>query len=207
MSAQQINEMLNAALLFAFLAAAVITDIREQKIYNWTTYTGAFVAVAASTLFWLLPPTQFFSSVEAANYWIGFPPQVDGRGDSSLFGFFACGLIMVVCFVIFAGQVGGGDVKLIAMIGAFLGVYRGLEAMMWTFLIAGAAALIVLVWKVGVGAIIRYVWGAVGSRLRLTAKPIVTEEEERAFKTGLFIAPSALAAVIVVWLQLDRFLF
>ena len=48
-----------------------------------------------------------------------------------------CGAAMLVCYVLFAGGVGGGDLKLIAMMGAWLGVYRGLEAMLWTMVIAG----------------------------------------------------------------------
>ena len=46
-------------------------------------------------------------------------------------------------------RVGGGDVKLIAMLGAFLGLEKGIEAMLWTFVLGGCMALIVLVWRVG----------------------------------------------------------
>ena len=37
-------------------------------------------------------------------------------------------------------KVGGGDVKLIAMLGAFLGPEQGITAMLWTFVWARAPA-------------------------------------------------------------------
>ena len=55
---------------------------------------------------------------------------------------------MIVCFVFFPG-IGGGDVKLMAMVGALLGTYDGLEALLWTFVLAACFGLIVLVWRVG----------------------------------------------------------
>jgi prepilin peptidase CpaA len=67
--------------------------------------------------------------------------------EEGLKGFGACGLLMLICFVLF--NIGGGDVKLVAMMGAFLGLERGLEAMLWTFVVGGAAGLAVLIWRVG----------------------------------------------------------
>ena len=49
--------------------------------------------------------------------WAGF------RSAHEPLGLAACGLVMLVCFVIF--RVGGGDVKLIAMLGAFLDRSKG----------------------------------------------------------------------------------
>ena len=67
--------------------------------------------------------------------------------SESLLGLAACGLVMLLCFVLF--KVGGGDVKLIAMLGALLGLEQGITAMLWTFVLGGCMALIVLVWRVG----------------------------------------------------------
>ena len=55
---------------------------------------------------------------------------------------------MIVCFVVFPG-IGGGDVKLMAMIGALLGWEKGLEALLWTFVLGACFSLIILVWRVG----------------------------------------------------------
>ena len=86
--------MLVTILLLGFVFAATVTDLARHKIYNWTTYTGILTALGLS----------------AAG--LGLIPLSD-----SLLGLLACGLVMLVCFVLF--KIGGGDVKLIAMLGAF----------------------------------------------------------------------------------------
>ncbi len=47
---------------------------------------------------------------------------------------------MLVLFVFF--RIGGGDVKLLAMLGAFLGLEQGIETLLWTFVLGGAVGLI-----------------------------------------------------------------
>ena len=79
-------------------------------------------------------------------------------------GLTACGAIMILCFVLF--QIGGGDVKLIAMSGAFLGPQLGIEALLWTFVIGGAAALIILIWKIGIFKLSRRVMHQLMCKLR-----------------------------------------
>ena len=76
-------------------------------------------------------------------YWLGSPPLSDSVG-----GLLTCGVLMIVCFVVFPG-IGGGDVKLMAMLGALMGTYDGLEALLWTFVLGACFSLIVLVWRVG----------------------------------------------------------
>ena len=65
----------------------------------------------------------------------------------SLLGLLICGFTMLVCFVMF--RVGGGDVKLMAMLGAFLGPEQGITAMLWTFVLGACVGLIALIWRVG----------------------------------------------------------
>lgn len=198
--------MVNTGLLFLFLTMAVVTDVRENKIYNWTTYPGILVAFVAATVAWLVPPEQFFSSPQVAHYWIGFPPHNEYGVDSTVLGFFACGAIMVVCFVLFRGGVGGGDVKLVAMMGAFFGLYRGLEAMIWTFVLAAVATLLLLIWRVGPIGMSIYAWEKFKAIFRLGGESQLTDEEKKQFKNRLYIAPSAMAAAFIVTLNLDRFL-
>ncbi len=75
--------------------------------------------------------------------WLGGPLLGD-----SLLGLLVCGVVLVVCFAVFTG-VSGGDVKLVAMFGALMGLEKGIEAMLWTFVLAACFGLIVLVWRVG----------------------------------------------------------
>ena len=93
--------------LLLLLVAATITDIRAQMIYNWNTYPGIVLGFVMRSVAGGMP--AFEDSVK---------------------GFFVCGGLMLVCFVLFG--LGGGDLKLIAMMGAFLGFERGVEALLWT---------------------------------------------------------------------------
>ena len=116
--------MVALAVLLALLLIATVTDVTRHKIYNWTTYPG-IAAGCALNLF------------------------ETGRSglQESLAGFLVCGLVMLFCFVLF--DMGGGDVKLIAMIGSFLGVRQGVEAMLWTFVLGGVAGLALVIWRIG----------------------------------------------------------
>lgn len=117
--------------LVGLLLVSTFTDIRHRKIYNWTTYPGMIVALLISGI-------ATWMRADVIN---GPQTQADTLGiltwPDSLFGLLACGAMMIVCYVFFPGGVGGGDVKLIAMIGAYLGVMSGLEAMLWTFVLGG----------------------------------------------------------------------
>lgn len=182
--------------LVGLLLVSAFTDIRQHKIYNWTTYPGMIAALVMSGVATLL-------GIDVIN---GSQTQVDTLGvinwPDSVFGLLACGAMMIVCYVFFPGGVGGGDVKLIAMIGAYLGVMSGLEAMLWTFVLGGCAALISLVWRFGVWTLatraIRVAW----YRLKLGSTFELTEKEREPLKTELFLAPSALIGVIIVRFQL-----
>ncbi|MBC8357029.1 MAG: prepilin peptidase [Planctomycetes bacterium] len=192
--------MVITVVLVGLLLVSAFTDIRQHKIYNWTTYPGIIAALAISGVAtWL-----------GADVINGSEPQVETFGVSnwpdSLFGLLACGAMMIVCYVFFPGGVGGGDVKLVAMIGAFLGVMSGLEAMLWTFVIGGCSALISLVWQFGVWTLVVRSVQVAWYRLRLGSAFELNEKEREPLKTELFLAPSALLGVIIVRFQLVELL-
>ena len=166
-------------LLLALLLVASWTDITRHKIYNWTTYPGIAVALGLSA--------AEFGAVDLSD---------------SFAGFFACGAIMLVCFVLF--NMGGGDLKLIAMMGAFLGLHRGIEAMLWTFVLGGIMGTAILIWEVGVVRLVtntvKHLWLVIRARGWLP----LTEEERKPLRRWLVLAPSALAAVCVMLLD-DRY--
>jgi prepilin peptidase CpaA len=109
---------------------------------------------------------------------------------------------MLVSYVLF--HVGGGDVKLLAMIGAFLGVEEGIEALLWTFVLGGIAGLALLIWRVGfvkllTGTCRHLLWSLkIGDWLPLT------EEERRDLQRPLYLAPAAVVAVVIVVFDLMR---
>lgn len=167
--------MISTLVLLVLLLVATVTDVMTNKIYNWTTYTGILLGFAI----------RFFEEG-----WIGFQDSVSG--------FFLCGVIMLVCFLF--GGVGGGDLKMIAMMGAFLGSYRGFEALLWTSVIGAAMAFAVLIWSFGIVSITKqtakHVWLVIRARSWIPLTP----EERLPLKRLLFLAPSGLiAAVIVSW--------
>ena len=84
--------------LLALVAVAAVTDIRARRIPNWLTLTVALAGIAQSLT--PLAVTSLFQSV--AGLAVGF----------------------VLTFVVYAvGGRGAGDVKLMAGIGAWLGVW------------------------------------------------------------------------------------
>ncbi|MEQ8791011.1 MAG: A24 family peptidase [Pirellulaceae bacterium] len=187
--------MVSAALLFGLLLTATVTDVRWGTIYNWTTYPGMLLALLGSGAASLLGlEADGFAGTETPLW--GFVPF-----DDSLFGLLACGAVMVCCYVFLPG-IGGGDLKLIAMMGAFLGVYSGLEAMLWTFVVGACMAVAVLIWRTGLLTLLRlaarYAYGVVKLR---TLNPL-SQEQREPLKTDLYLSPSALAAVVIVYFQL-----
>jgi len=165
--------MLATVVLLAFTLTAAVTDALWNKIYNWNTYGGIVTALVFSG-------------------WHGWASMTD-----SLAGLLACGLLMVVCFAIFPG-IGGGDVKLMAMLGAWLGWEKGIEALLWTFVLAACFALIGLIWKIGPLAAAGRAVRLITNKLRLYWFAPLSDEERQALKPPIFIAPSALAAVVIV---------
>jgi prepilin peptidase CpaA len=192
--------MIGTSLLLGFLIAATLTDLRWGKIFNWTTYPGILTAVAASAAATWFGIDALAAEENMAEFW-----GLASVGDS-LLGLAACGAAMLACYVSFPGGVGGGDVKLVAMIGAFLGLYPGLEAMLWTFVIGGCAALIVLVWRYGVFTLVRRSYEFLFYAWRAGPTATLSEEERQPLKTGLYLAPSAMLAVVIVRFHLVHWL-
>jgi len=175
---------LSAALLVLLTAIAAVTDVVYHKIYNWTTYPGIIAALVVNTL---------------ENGWNdGYPGLED-----SLKGLALCGGLMLVSFVLFG--VGGGDVKLMAMLGAFLGLEKGVDALLWTFVLGAAAGLAVLIWRVGLWRLVTGTVRHVLWSLRLASWLPLSEAERRQLQPPLYLAPAAVIAVVIVCFDLARF--
>lgn len=188
--------MLATVLLLGLLALAAATDVWRHKIYNWTTYPGMLTAVGLNGSGSLAVAAVLTEPGRLQPWgWIGF--------SSSALGLLICGGVLIVCFLLF--RVGGGDVKLIAMMGAFLGPERGLEAMLWTFVFGACMAVIVLVWRVGFWRLAARTFRQVLWTLRLGRWSPLTPEERAQLQPPLFLAPSALIAAAAVQFSLaDR---
>lgn len=105
--------------LIALLLAAAVTDWRARRIPNWLT--GAGVAYAL-----------------VANAWLA-PSALDGL-LASVFGF-GIGLLLPMPLYLLRAT-GAGDVKLFAMIGAFVGPAVAWQAVLASFIVGGIAAVV-----------------------------------------------------------------
>lgn len=161
--------------LWGFLAAATFTDVLRQTIPNAITYPGIVTAFALRG--WLL----------------GWDGMEDG-----LKGFAGCGAIMLICFLWLG--VGGGDLKLVAMMGAFLGLYPGFEALLWTLVIGGALGVCVLIWQIGILTILRGMVRHLNLMWQAKTWVSLNQTERLTLKQPLFLAPAALIAAILVGL-------
>jgi prepilin peptidase CpaA len=189
--------MVAATLLIALVLVAAVTDLRRHTIYNWTTYPGMLAALALNGLGDLLVRTGLAGAAGCQRWgWLGFA--------QSVFGLLLCGGIVLACFVFFR-DVGGGDVKLIAMMGAFLGPDRGIEAMLWTFVLAACLAVVVLVWRVGPLRLLLAMGRQALWTLRLGRVNPIDPQVRAQLQPPLFLAPSALAAVLIVQFSLVEY--
>lgn len=104
------------ALVVLVIAAAVI-DVRSYRIPNWLTVSGMLVGLA----------------------WNTAVAPVAHTGLLWALGGLALGLVVLLPF--YAVKVmGAGDVKLMAMVGAFVGFPGILYAVLFTFIAGGAVA-------------------------------------------------------------------
>lgn len=106
------------AVLFALLLLAGVIDFYTYRIPNWLTAGGIVFGLILSIV------SPFYRDY-------GFFWAVGGM----LIGF----LIMLPCYIL--KIMGAGDVKLMAMVGAFLGVTDTLHAVIYSFIAGGLAAL------------------------------------------------------------------
>jgi prepilin peptidase CpaA len=151
--------------------AAGWTDWRSRRIPNWLTVPGLVVGVAVSS--W-------------AGGWSG--------ARTSLLGA-ALGLALLLPFVL-AKSLGAGDWKLAGALGAFLGPGRLLAVLFGAVLVAGAMAVVLIVWKRRVGRTLRNLWHMLGALLTLHLPGSeLTLENPQALKVPFGVAMSI--AVIV----------
>ncbi len=125
-----------AALLLAMLIAVTAIDLRLQIIPDAITLPGIALGVLAS-LATGRPGVRIPWLGVAAHSW----PAVI---LDSLLGILVGGGIFLVIILASGGGMGGGDMKLGAMLGAFLGWQLGLLALMLAVLSGGLVAVVLL---------------------------------------------------------------
>ncbi len=123
--------LLPVFLLCALLSLAVWHDILTRRIPNWLVLSGLLMGLALNTI--MPSGAGFYSEPSGA---IGFRLAFEGA---------ALGLALLLPFYAF-GAMGAGDVKLMAMVGAFVGPESIFGTTILTLLAGGVLALAVSIW-------------------------------------------------------------
>lgn len=118
------------ALLVVLLMLAAFIDVRTFRIPNWLTYGGAVIGLAFG----------------AAIQWRLLGPLWALDGFLWSLGGLAAGLALML--PMYALHVmGAGDVKLMAMVGAFLGLGQIVPAVLCVFVTGGVAAVVYVLFR------------------------------------------------------------
>ena len=116
----------SAGAMAALVVAAAAVDLRSGKVPNWLTYPAILLGLAGHALAGGLRGEggQLGLTGAAAGLAVGFVP-------------------LLVCWL--AGGIGGGDVKLMAAIGALGGWEFAIGAMLYGFIAAALMAIAVMI--------------------------------------------------------------
>jgi prepilin peptidase CpaA len=118
-------------LLIALLITAAVIDTRSYRIPNRLTVAGMLLGLAC-------------------NSW----PAVPGAtGFLMALGGLAAGLAVLLPLYVLR-MTGAGDVKLMAMVGAFVGVQQILQAAVLTFIAGGLVAIAFALWRKALGRMV-----------------------------------------------------
>ena len=139
------------------MVAAAVSDLRRGKVYNVLTYPAIVVGLALGTL----------EGYQSARTWSG---AYDGLLNH--LGGFGLGFgVLFVAYIL--GGMGGGDVKLMGAVGAFVGWPGALYALFYSFLAGALIGVGLVVWRGRTRLFLR----RLGVALRLLPMPGVRPDE------------------------------
>ncbi len=166
--------MLSSALLAAILVVAVAFDLKERRIPNLLIIVGLLTAL-------------FFQGLHAS--WGGLLFSLQGFLDG-----------LALLFLPFLwGGIGAGDVKLLAVVGAFQGPTQVFYTFLYMALWGGLIACLLLLWHRNLLSTLRR-WGN-GFRLGGVSFSAAARAGEKQifFPYALAIALGALTQAVLVW--------
>ena len=168
--------ILNAVLIVCLILSAV-TDVLYGKIYNYVTYSAVVAGVILNTVFY----GEAGLRVSFFGFAIGFGP------------------FLILCLL---GVINGGDVKLLAAIGALRGYPFIIRAIFLSFLVAAFFALAKMIWKGQVVVTIKRVFTNL-MNLVIPGRVIETYQNEETIPFGLAACIGTLWALTNAGLDLS----
>ncbi|MCK5241798.1 prepilin peptidase [bacterium] len=116
------NDIYVLSVLGIILLIATITDLAKHKVYNWLTFPALGLGLGLNVALQGVP-----------GLWFGVAGLLIG------------GLLFFPAFL--WGGMGAGDIKLVAVVGAFAGWIFVLNVALYTALVGGVIAVVVLIVK------------------------------------------------------------
>ena len=177
-------------LLLALLGAAVWHDVRARRIPNAIVFPGMLAAFALHAL---LPEGQGL-----------FGPQVGGLGLLQSLGGWGLGLALLLPMYALR-LMGAGDVKLLAMVGAFFGAGQILTVGLITLVAGGVLALAFAAWQGQLRRLVGNAWymalhSAYSAMAGSVAAP-VTPPEAASGRLPYAVAIAAATVGCVLWIR------
>jgi prepilin peptidase CpaA len=171
-------EWVSVFVLAGVLIAAAVCDLRQGKVFNRLTYPAILVGLA-------LGVAQGAAAGQMRDVLVN---HVMGFG----FGF---GVLFIAYLL---GGMGGGDVKLMAAVGAFVGWPGALDAVFYSFLVAAAVGVIVVIWRGETRVVLRRLW------LAVRILPLPTARMEEAVPTSTRLVPFGFAVCVgTLWFLVE----
>jgi Flp pilus assembly protein protease CpaA len=190
------------AVLFCFLVAATYVDIRSLKIPKKLTLT----MLAVGLVFGVVRGAWMGSLLDGRDeaVWLFGSSPVTGALDGllcALAGFVVCLLVGTALYVL--GIHGGGDVKLMAALGAWVGATKQLPmlllAIMVVYLLLGVVLMLRKVFRRGVQkAVFGVKPGAAGNNLKKTPAGMYRREQVLTYSLPVAVAAGLLLPFYVL---------
>lgn len=172
--------LISAAPLIVLLTVASATDLLRGLIPNRLIVLGFCAALFQ----------QAYVQLHGSG---SFPTAIAMALASYALGALVCGLAPLILYC--SGSMGGGDVKLLAMSGAFLGPSAGIEVEVYAFLLMALYAAAKLAYR---GRLLSMVRNCVS----LLRNPLLPKAQRRVvapeLMTVLRFAPSLLASTLLI---------
>lgn len=161
----------------AVAAIACATDLRSARIPNWLTFAAAAGGLAFHTV----------------------SPQGMGLG-SAVMGLLVGLAVFFPFFVLRA--MGAGDVKLLAALGAWLGVGPVLWVALYTSIAGGAFAIVISLAKGYLGQALRNIWALIAFWRVVGIRPLPSVSLDSPHAVRLpYALPIATGLVLTLWLR------